>query len=287
MRSSKNIGRNDMEQMLRNLPGLDMTYRKSHQDVWNELSESIDSDKEDIPLRHLSSGRIWLSLAASVVVLVGVIAFMRLYSEEIVAVHGKHLATTLPDGSKVTLNAGTKVAYHPFWWILEREVTLEGEAFFEVEKGEKFEVISSHGKTTVLGTSFNIYARNNHYQVTCYTGKVRVISSVSGHSLDILPHEQASLNSDGSLRLSRLKDAGMPVSWMNNMFVFTATPIDLVLGEIERQYAVEIKTEGEYSYLYTGNFTRNQPVEQVLKTVCRPYGLTFEKIENGYLIVKK
>ncbi|MFW5753203.1 MAG: FecR family protein [Marinilabiliaceae bacterium] len=287
MRSSKNIGRNDEKHILRNIPDLDLTYRKSKQDVWNELSQSIDSGKEDVSLKHFSTGRIWLSLAASVVLLVAIVAFMRLYSKEIVAERGKHLVTTLPDGSRVTLNAGTIVSYHPLWWTFERKVVLDGEAFFEIEKGKSFDVISSHAKTKVLGTSFNIYARNNHYQVTCYTGKVRVVSTLSGHTLDILPNEQASLNKDGSLRLSKLKNAKISVSWMKDMFIFTATPLDMVFGEIERQYAVEIKIDGEYSYLYTGNFTRNQPVEQVLKTVCRPYGLTFEKTENGYLIVKE
>jgi ferric-dicitrate binding protein FerR (iron transport regulator) len=212
---------------------------------------------------------------------------MKLYSKDIITDNGQHLTTNLPDGSEVTLNAGTKIKYHPLWWSFNRELKLSGEAFFSVKKGKQFDVISSNAKTSVLGTCFNIYARHEDYQVTCYSGKVKVTSFASGNKLYITPNEKVRLNKDGSLRLSKLKDIKAPVAWMNNMFIFTGTPINSVFEEIERQYAVKITTNTKYEYLYTGNFTRNQPVEQVLKMICRPYGLKFSKTGDVYLIVKK
>jgi hypothetical protein len=59
-----------------------------------------------------------------------------------------------------------------------------------------------------------------------------------------------------------------------------------VFEEIERQYDVSIIFPGKFHHLYTGNFSRNQPVEQVLKMVCKPYGLEFRKTDQGYEIVK-
>ncbi|WP_291859593.1 DUF4974 domain-containing protein, partial [Marinilabilia sp.] len=87
------------------------------------------------------------------------------------------------------------------------------------------------------------------------------------------------------LRLSALKNKEEVVSWRSAMFMFTATPIEKVFDEIERQYAVEIEAEGVPDHLYSGNFSRNQPLEQVLKMVCRPYGLNYQKISGGYRIL--
>ncbi|MGQ1891096.1 FecR family protein [Thermophagus sp. OGC60D27] len=284
MTVKKNI--NNEEMWPGKLPDLDLSYRKSKEDVWRELSHAIDSKQTISPEINLFA-RMWRPIAASVIILLGMTLFGRFYTKEITSDVGQHITAVLPDGSKMILNAGSGVSYHPFWWRFDRKVELQGEAFFEVKKGKRFDVVSRNGITTVLGTSFNIYARNDHYQVTCYTGKVRVISLVNGHALNIIPGEQASLNSDGSFRLAKLKDSEEPVSWMNNMFVFTGTPLHLVFEEIERQYAVKIGFDPGIEYLYTGNFTRNQPVEQVLQMVCRPYGLDFEKTPKGYLIEKK
>ena len=61
------------------------------------------------------------------------------------------------------------------------------------------------------------------------------------------------------------------------MFSFKARPLRLVFDEIERQYGVDIVLQGEGNYLYTGYFSRNKPVEEVLELVCKPFGLTFAR----------
>jgi ferric-dicitrate binding protein FerR (iron transport regulator) len=278
-----------IDERLNSLPGLNLEYKKSADEVWTELTRFVETKESErsAPVVRISSRQIWTIAAAIVVVLLASVLFMRLYTTEVYAPFGKHVLAELPDGSQVRLNAGSEINYHPLWWSLIRKVNLTGEAFFEVKKGKKFEVVSKAGSTIVLGTSFNIFARDNNYKVTCYTGKVRVVASQSRHSLDIVPNEQASLNRDGSLRLSKIKNIEEPVSWMNDMFIFTGTPLDFVFDEIERQYDVNITVAEEADYLYTGNFTRNQPLEQVLKMVCRPYGLHFQKTDKGYIIVKE
>ncbi|MGQ1947218.1 FecR family protein [Geofilum sp. OHC36d9] len=287
MKEKEANGQTVADLKIAHLPDLDLTYQKSKEDIWADLSQTIDFLNTNPSNKTLLVTKKWILLAASVVLLAGITTFMKLYSKEIITDNGQHLTANLPDGSEVTLNAGTKIKYHPLWWSFNREVELSGEAFFTVKKGKQFDVLSSNAKTSVLGTSFNIYARHEYYQVTCYSGKVKVTSFTSGNKLYITPNEKASLNKDGSLQLSKLKDIKGPVAWMNNMFIFTGTPINAVFEEIERQYAVKITTNTKYKYLYTGNFTRNQPVEQVLKMICRPYGLKFRKTGDVYLIVKK
>jgi transmembrane sensor len=275
-----------LEERLKALPDLDVEYKKSGDEVWTQLSRSIEASEGGYaaPVVMFSHRRVWMA-AAVIFVLFGSTLFMRLYTTGVSVPFGQHNVAELPDGSTVELNAGSEISYKPLWWYVNREVTLEGEAFFEVESGKQFAVVSSAGLTMVLGTSFNVYARNNDYQVTCYTGKVRVVSSGSGHSLDILPREQATLNRDGLLRLSKVKNIEEPVSWKSEMFIFTAKPLNYVFEEIERQYAITIYAGENFDYLYTGNFSRNQSVEQALKMVCRPYGLQFRKTNEGYFII--
>lgn len=285
-KKESHIDRN-LEELLNRLPGIDVGFEKSKDEVWAGLSRSIGFSGAETSgsVVGLFSTPVWVAAAAVIIVLLGVVSFMRLYTTEVVAPYGKHVTAQLPDGSFVELNAGSEIVYQPFWWFLNREVELEGEAFFEVEKGKTFRVSSFAGTTSVLGTSFNVYAREKDYQVTCYSGKVWVEASETGHSLEIAPHEQATLTKDGGLRLSALKNKEEVVSWRSAMFMFTATPIEKVFDDIERQYAVEIEAEGLPDYLYSGNFSRNQPLEQVLKMVCRPYGLNYQKISGGYRIL--
>ena len=79
--------------------------------------------------------------------------------------------------------------------MFSRKVSLEGEAFFEVNPGKKFEVVSKFGKTIVLGTSFNIYSRNSSYQVTCMTGKVKVIENTGRNEVSSAPRANSSIKS--------------------------------------------------------------------------------------------
>ncbi|WP_010665395.1 FecR family protein [Marinilabilia salmonicolor] len=268
------------------LPGLDLSYDKSADEVWSELSQAIRLERRinSEPVSWGFSQKIWWA-AAVFIVLLGTGVFMKLYTTDVAAPLGEHITAQLPDGSSVELNAGSEIEYQPFWWFVNREVALTGEAFFDVKKGDEFSVKSSAGTTSVLGTSFNIYAREGDYQVTCYSGRVQVEAFESGHLLEIAPMEQATLTKEGGLRLSTLKNREEVVSWRNEMFMFTATPIKKVFAEIERQYAVKIQTENLPDYLYSGNFSRNQPLDRVLKMVCRPYGLNFQKTSQGYRIV--
>jgi len=275
-----------LKEKLDMLPDINLDYERSKDDVWAGLSRSIEATgvEPSGSVVKMVPGRYWMAAAAVIVVLLGAALFMRLYTTEVNAPFGEHVVSQLPDGSEVKLNAGSSITYQPYWWRFSREAQLDGEAFFEVEEGEPFEVNSPAGQTIVLGTRFNVYARGGQYQVTCFTGKVRVVAHQSGHALEIVSNEQATLNRDGSLRLSKMKDLEEAASWMNDMFVFTGTPLKDVFDEIERQYNVVITGDDALDYMYTGNFSRNQPVGQVLKMVCKPYELQFRKSDQGFVI---
>ena len=80
----------------------------------------------------------------------------------------------LPDDSSVTLNESSEISFSDDTWGEERRINLLGEAFFEVEKGKPFRVVTTQGMVEVLGTSFNVKARDSLFSVVCYEGLVRV-----------------------------------------------------------------------------------------------------------------
>lgn len=263
--------------------GGELVWEKSSADVWRELEGKLiqvpKAKAVSLPFNLVR----WVA-AASVLLLVAAAGFMRFYVVSVEAPSGQHAQVVLPDRSTVELNAESSLSYHPYWWWASRSLELDGEAFFEVQKGRRFVVRSEMGSTQVLGTSFNIYSRDDVYRVTCVTGLVKV-SSKTGYEVVIKPNTQAEIVSGGKIQVSEQPEVMPEISWKDNFFLFTARPIKDVFREIERQYRVEIRVEVDDDLLYTGNFNKNQNVEEVLGYICPAMDFKLErKSASEYLI---
>ena len=256
----------------------EVPFERSREEIWDSLAHQL-VEKPAGKIVTFNTRRLIYAAAAIIILLAGVVSLLRFYTTKVYCPSGQHLSYNLPDGSTAALNAGTQLSYKPLWWRFSREMALEGEAYFEVEKGKKFSVISKIGRTEVLGTSFNIYSRDNEYKVTCLTGKVKVTSFASAEAV-LSPEQTAQINSKGEIAISRELKASDSHAWINDMFSFTSRPLALVLREIGRQYDVSITMKSPVDYLYTGYFTKNRPLEETLTLVCTPFGLTFAKISE-------
>jgi len=266
--------------------GMKIPWEKSKAQVWDELERKIDvQDRSPEPVVRTLSGRQWFALAATVTLLLAVAGFMRFYTVKTFCPYGVHTAVELPDGSEVELNAYTRIAYHPYWWFISREVDLDGEAFFQVEKGKKFRVVSSNATTEVLGTTFNVYSRGEDYIVTCHTGSVKVTDRASKKSVILSPEEKSVLNPKGGFTVSRVPDPRTEPGWTKNLIMFGSTPLQLVFEEVERQFGIVIETTEELQEVYSGNFSLDQPVENILSLLCVPFDLEYERQSgNKYLV---
>ena len=240
------------------------------------------------PEKKTRSLLLYWAAAATVILLMGLTAFMRFHSVTLQAPSGQHLSRTLPNGSTVHLNAGTKLSYHPHWWRFARILELEGEAYFEVKPGNRFTVKSPQGATTVLGTSFNIFARNNQYRVHCLTGRVEV-KTEAGKTKMLQPHQAIHVSGKGEIEYQADVKPEHAISWTQNRFVFTAASLKEVLEEMERQYDITVEVaadiEGEQ---YTGNFQRGSSPGTILEMIVRPFGLEVQQIhQTKYKISQK
>ena len=97
--------------------------------------------------------------AAVLLLLVGMLGVVSTYTKTVNCLPGEHKLATLPDGSTVELNAGSELAYYPLKWKLERKLKFEGEAYFNVKKGNKFYVVSENGKERSI--NLDIVIKNN------------------------------------------------------------------------------------------------------------------------------
>jgi transmembrane sensor len=166
---------------------------------------------------------------------------------------GKILHLSLSDGSQVWLNADTKFRCPEKFGAGDREVYLEGEAFFEVSKdpARPFKIHSGKLVTTVLGTSFNIksYGTDDMSEVAVISGKVSVVQAgVNKHSSEVTlqPGQKAVLRkSTGDLSKELFTDVSRYTLWKNGKLIFENTPVADVIPSLERYYNIEIHLDSE------------------------------------------
>jgi ferric-dicitrate binding protein FerR (iron transport regulator) len=270
--------------MVHRFPEIEMQYAVSEQQAWKSIVTRMEKGEHSV--RSITLFPYFrMAIAASLLLMLGLSGFMRYYTKTVYAPAGNRYSFYMPDSSFIEMNAQSTLKFHPYWFSLSRTVTLDGEAYFKITKGNRFDVKSKLGETTVLGTTLNIFARDTEYSVTCFTGKVRVVSAGKKERVLLNPNEQAFLNKDGFLRFVQDVNPETVKSWRDNMFVFTGSSIAGVLQEIERQYNIKISFQANPGLTYTGNFSRSLSGKEVLDLVCTSLGIKFEaKSDNEFLV---
>lgn len=267
---------------------VEVPYQNTKDECWDMLSDKIDSlpVKSETKLVTMTWGK-WVA-AALIIVLVGSTFFFRFYQSSISCPKGEQLSHVLPDGSIIELNAASELKYNPYWWKFKREVKFEGEAFFKIQKGERFSIISANGTTEILGTSFNIFSRNNDYKVFCKTGLVKVSSVKTDVELIINPGEMAVINNRLKTSEVKAEEADKVLAWQKAKFNFTEVKLIEVVEEIERQYNVNIalRVNDPDKFVYTGYFAKGVSVESSLTLICKSFNLNFNKDNKGRYIIK-
>ncbi len=253
--------------------------KRSKEAIWDNISDAIDDNDENSTKTIVLWRYVGVAAAVSVLITFWLLFFNKAPEQIMLATEvGESIDQELPDGSTVSLNASSSISYSEDW---DRVISLEGEAFFEVMKGEKFEVITPLGTVEVLGTSFNVFARNNDFEVSCKTGEVWVTIQEKQVVEELTPGEMISLKADTIIRMDRLPD--LMGKWQSGEFYFNNQPLDHVIEELKRQFNVEIEYEAS-ELLFSGYFI-NENVETALDMVCLPLGLQYQKTgQNAFAI---
>lgn len=193
---------------------------------------------------------------------------------------------TLSDGTKVWLNSASILRYPPRFSGMQREVELEGEAFFEVApKKIPFFVKTRDQVVQVLGTQFNItdYPDEAEVRTTLVEGSVRVINSASNAASQLSPGKQSIVSG----RRTEIKNVETEpyIAWKNGYFAFPDEHISHVMNTIARWYDIEVEYQGDMTHKYFGGtLSRFEDFETLLQTIELTGSVRF-KIEGRRVIV--
>lgn len=214
--------------------------------------------------------KAWFRVAAVVAIGLGIWTGIPKTEEAcITADAGMTRNIVLPDASRVTLNSGSRITYLKKGWDGSREVSLDGEAFFHVSKGQRFEVVTDQGTVAVLGTQFNVRDRGGRFEVDCYEGKVKV---AYGKTETILTQGQTAAFENGKAMTVRTQNGGQP-GWMQNELVFRSETLPAVAAELERHFGLKINLPSGYAAeRYNGTIPGDDPLI-ALHLIARTYQL--------------
>lgn len=264
--------------------------------IWQEIAVSIsgpDPEPEPEPVIKRNHWRSMALVAGSLMVAcaLGYLGYYMLQSSasEMItksAPYGEKVIVALTDGSKVILNSGSSIAFPRVFDDSQREINLQGEAFFEVTRSENQPFIVHTGElsTRVLGTSFNIQAFDeNAISVTVATGRVQVFQdpahrSDSGEPLEsvFLDPSQQVIYQNHRFTVNRV-DLAKSIAWKDDILEFDDASLSSVVSTLERWYDIDIVFENdEIVHCRINGRFKGQRLEEVLRSIRYMYNIDYE-----------
>jgi len=200
---------------------------------------------------------------------------------------------TLPDGTLVSLNSGTKLQYPRKFKSDTREVKIQGEAFFQVKpnKNKPFIIHAGKAEIKVLGTSFNVnaYPDNKLVEVIVETGKVQVLNKIAEtmptKELILTPGDKGTLICSSNSLLKTTNQDPNFLAWKTRNLTFKATSLNEVISNLEKVYKVNIRLANPTlnDRLLTAQFN-DYPLDFVLKVIESTFHLEAKKVNGQYIL---
>ena len=276
-------------------------------DEWKKLESNIlgkagiGGDEVEKPAKRTYSF-FRIVAAASVIAVVCYVSNYFLFSsgENKMAVqvekrtnNGQQLSVKLPDGTSVTLNAGSVITYPRQFEDTIREIHLTGEAFFEVVKNKEAPFIVHTGAVTtrVLGTSFNVraYPDKDEVLVAVVDGKVKVKSTqgTGENSVCLRKSEMVRVQTrQGELVVSNY-DEKEQIGWKDGILYFEKSDFLSAVEKLERWYGVKIKISDnrkiDPTWRFSGKF-KNKSLDYILEVMSYPHQFTYKIKDNSVTV---
>lgn len=247
--------------------------------VLETILKQEKSTQKSIPLYK----KWFIQIAAILVIGLGLTFVMQNYASVTqLAQNGEKPTFLLPDNSEVVLNSGSEIQYEKWNWNNNRDLKLQGEAYFKVAKGKKFEVVTNLGKVAVLGTQFNVKARENRFDVTCFEGRVKV--NYKNTELILTPGQ--SVTFENGKQINTTIENSKP-TWLEHQITFEKENLNQIIAEIQRQYKVSIilKTK-KTDALFSGKIPTDN-LDTALQIIGTTYNLNYTKTTTDKIIFQE
>ena len=256
-----------------------------------EITEEWHRFKQNRDAIQSTQFTIWswrhiAKIAAAIAIILGAVwGWQSFYhSDPLTAIrtmHGQTQSFALPDGSRVDLNANSRLQFSAdLTNKSQREVWLEGEAFFEVAHDtlHPFIVHTQRGAIRVLGTTFNVAQRNEDLEVTLVEGSVQ-LSLPNAAKINLKPGEQATvLHNTIDLKKADLETE---IAWKTGSLVFKNATIQSIITRLEAEYnwTIKVKNKNILQRKVNASVASNNP-ELLLDALREIYELNIQKISE-------
>ena len=202
---------------------------------------------------------------------------------------GQRINITLVDGTNVWLNARTSLSYPVKFGKNNRQVVLDGEAYFDVtkDKSKPFIVQTDNYNVEVLGTQFdvNAYSETGEFETTLMSGSVKVASaSDSTQKITLKPNNKVFLQ-DGKLHVTAVDDYN-PYRWKEGLICFKNETFTSIMKDFEKYYGltIQVKNKNVFKYVYTGKFRKTDGIDYALRVLQKDIKVTYQRDDENQII---
>lgn len=202
---------------------------------------------------------------------------------------GQRINITLTDGTNVWLNARTSLSYPVKFSKKNRQVVLDGEAYFDVAKdnNKPFIVQTEKYNVEVLGTKFDVdaYSEAGEFATTLMSGSVRVSSAANPEeTLTLKPDNKVYLK-DGKLHVTTVDDYNS-YRWKEGLICFKNATFISIMKDFEKYYGlnIQVKNKEVRKFLYTGKFRQTDGIDYALRVLQKDIKFTYKRDDDNQII---
>lgn len=204
------------------------------------------------------------------------------------------LLFTLPDNSKVWLGGGSRLKYPDKLSARDREVYLEGEAFFDVKKdnGRTFQVITDVVEVTVLGTRFDVKVSKSEKmaEVVLESGSVQLNEcNETSEGVVLRPGEMGRVKQQSGIEVHHV-DLQLYTTWKDKYMNIESQKMENVMFMLSKRYHTKIRIEGDdlKEEIFSGRFDIEQTLDNIFETISQMTPIHYQQQADGtYLVTPK
>lgn len=261
--------------------------------AWDKVASRITAP---IPVKKPKLMPLWVKYASGIaaILLVGLIIMRPGADSGMVTMiaDAGNLDVVLPDNSHITLRKGSKLTYPKTFAGNTRNVSLDGEAFFEVHRDEAkpFIIDAQSVDVRVLGTSFDVTCNENDATVTVATGKVQMTSKQKTTNYLILTPGEHGVYKKQQLTETNIDGANY-LYWKTGKLLYENKSLEYILNELSQLQGLNITPDATMTtdmrqQLINISFN-NQTIEEILNELCLVAQCKWQQTDNNYVILAK
>jgi transmembrane sensor len=270
--------------------------------AWNSIYSRIEENgllTKTVTIESRNRIRTFIGIAAAALIIIGLGATMLylnsigVFSEKIIVAASsleRNIEVSLPDGSKVFLNRNSELSYNMNLGQSARNITLKGEAFFDIKRdpSKPFLIDAGKARIKVLGTSFSVLTNNSNNAVEVFvkTGSVMVSDNSGTQNLVLEPGFIGTMDSKSSTKA--VNENPNYLSWNTNMLVYEGKNLEVVFTDLKKVFDIDVAADDPEILKEAISTTfYNQPQDSIIHIICATFSMSYKKEGAVYHLSKR